>query len=381
MTTNPASQPSDLVRVPCGTCGTLMYARVDYVGRKMRCPDCHAVTVIPAPPAAPAPFVMPDTSDIRLDAEPAVEVDVTRKELADRLMAKANESLREKDAEKPPAILAPFKTPIYRFAFYPRVAALWIITTLGLLVVLTLVGMIAEIMRSGGFSQMLAVFLVPITSVIALGLLGLLAPHYVNIIEHTSDGHDQIPHWPSHDILARGHALLLWVNALAVSTAPGVMLVELLRAAGLPLPRWLGLLSTALLFPAVTMSMLVNDSVFAPYSRVVHRSFSRHASSWKRFYWHEMALALALIGLVALSMTASNRGSGGQTGWNVLLAAAVAIGATIYCRLIGHLGWIFGQDPNLDGSLEEEDDSGIEPIDSAGTPPPPSVRSAVRPPR
>jgi len=65
----------------------------------------------------------------------------------------------------------------------------------------------------------------------------------------------------------------------------------------------------------------------------------------------------------------------------VLLAAAVAIGATIYCRLIGHLGWIFGQDPNLDGSLDDADDSAEEPEDNAVPPSPPSVRSVVRPPR
>lgn len=34
----------------CRICQTRLYARVQDVGKKMKCPDCHALTVIPAPP-------------------------------------------------------------------------------------------------------------------------------------------------------------------------------------------------------------------------------------------------------------------------------------------------------------------------------------------
>ena len=46
-----AAEPEpEHVGFECHLCQTRMYARVKDVGKKMKCPDCHSLTVIPPPP-------------------------------------------------------------------------------------------------------------------------------------------------------------------------------------------------------------------------------------------------------------------------------------------------------------------------------------------
>ncbi len=51
-TTNPtpASDPPQLIGVECRVCDTRLYGRLDQVGKKLKCPDCGAGTVVPRPP-------------------------------------------------------------------------------------------------------------------------------------------------------------------------------------------------------------------------------------------------------------------------------------------------------------------------------------------
>ncbi|MEX0611197.1 MAG: hypothetical protein WD229_03675, partial [Pirellulales bacterium] len=54
---NPHASP-EYIAVECRVCGTRMYGRPDQVGRKIKCPDCGAGTVLPPPPK-PKPKNMP----------------------------------------------------------------------------------------------------------------------------------------------------------------------------------------------------------------------------------------------------------------------------------------------------------------------------------
>lgn len=46
----PASKEPQHIGVECRVCGTRMYGRLEHVGKKMKCPDCGALTVVPPPP-------------------------------------------------------------------------------------------------------------------------------------------------------------------------------------------------------------------------------------------------------------------------------------------------------------------------------------------
>jgi DNA-directed RNA polymerase subunit RPC12/RpoP len=54
----PAVSSPQLIGLECRVCGTRLYGRADQVGKKIKCPDCGAGTVIPEPPK-PKPLNMP----------------------------------------------------------------------------------------------------------------------------------------------------------------------------------------------------------------------------------------------------------------------------------------------------------------------------------
>jgi DNA-directed RNA polymerase subunit M/transcription elongation factor TFIIS len=45
----PASKQPQHIGVDCRVCGTRMYGRPEHIGRKLKCPDCGAATVLPEP--------------------------------------------------------------------------------------------------------------------------------------------------------------------------------------------------------------------------------------------------------------------------------------------------------------------------------------------
>lgn len=52
------SEPPAHIAVECRVCGTLMYGRPDQIGKRLKCPDCGAFSVVPPPPK-PKPKSMP----------------------------------------------------------------------------------------------------------------------------------------------------------------------------------------------------------------------------------------------------------------------------------------------------------------------------------
>jgi DNA-directed RNA polymerase subunit M/transcription elongation factor TFIIS len=53
-----AAATPQLVAVYCRVCQTLMYGRLDEVGKTIKCPDCYAQTIVPPPPVVKPPKPM-----------------------------------------------------------------------------------------------------------------------------------------------------------------------------------------------------------------------------------------------------------------------------------------------------------------------------------
>jgi DNA-directed RNA polymerase subunit RPC12/RpoP len=360
----PAASASELVRLLCSRCSTMMYARVEHVGKRLKCPDCGTVNAIPAPQPTAAPFVPPDAHDLILDAAPPPTADLRRKEIADRLMAQAMEEVAQKESKRPQVPDRPLRSGIYRFLFYPSTLALWLLFAGGMVACLAIGHVITDVLRDGGYGSILAAFLVPVMSVMTIGLLGLAAPHFLTIIEHTADGHDRIPDWPSHDLLSRIRAILFWFNGLAMSTAPGMLAVTALRLIHVPVSPTFGLISTIVLFPAVMLSLLINNSVVYFYSPLVFRTFSRHRSAWLSFYAQTVGLAAVLV-LFTVTIAWSTPEASTIADFCVLVPLAMYV--TVYCRLLGRLAWVFNQDSDLEAAWgedadDEADRSGLEAV-------------------
>lgn len=364
-----------------------MHARIEHVGRKLRCPDCGTITQIPKPPPASAPFQPPDAHDIILDAAPTPTADLKRKEIADRLMAEAIEHVAKKNADNPQrqSLDRPLQSGIYSFLFYPSTMALWVIFGLGLAICLAIWRFVGEMMNQG-IASIMAAFVMPILSILTAGLLGMVAPHFLTVIEHTSDGYDRMPNWPAQDLLSRIRALWFWLNALALSTAPGMIVVGLIRWTGLPIPSLFGLVSTILLFPIVVMSLLVNHSIFMFYSAPIVRTLSRHRGAWTSFYVQTVGLAAGYVLLIVSLFWAQKEASLAIDAVVFMLGAMYAV---VYCRLLGRMAWVFNRDPEIAAALAFsqdhhglEDDDDLEEDEAEESDADPSVkelRSVTRP--
>ncbi len=62
VSTKPKAETPKYIAVECRVCGTRLHGRADQVGKKVKCPDCGAGTVIPEPPK-PKPKNMPAALD------------------------------------------------------------------------------------------------------------------------------------------------------------------------------------------------------------------------------------------------------------------------------------------------------------------------------
>jgi hypothetical protein len=329
-----------------------MHAQLEHVGKRVKCPDCGTITLVPRPPEKKASFRAPDANDVLIEAAPPPLVDEKRKEIADRLMAQATDEVEVKERERPQPPQNPLRDGIYSFPFYSNVVPLWVGTAIALLVDAAIFDALIDVIKAGGYASIMAAFFAPILAIVTLSIIGMVAPHFLTIIEYTAEGYDKVPYWPSQDLLSRGRAMLFGINALAMSTMPGMLLVGLLRPLGIPLQ--LGLISTVLLLPLVVLSMADNDSVFAPFSKFVFGSVQRHYNNWTKFYLHVILLAIGIVAIDYLVWTAGpGRGiSASMTDTGSLHAhvsraitfVSVCVYAVIYCRLIGRLGWILGQE-------------------------------------
>ena len=348
------------IPVNCGICDTLMYARREHVGKKLKCPDCNGLTVVREPIAKPEDsFKLADVSDVHIEKAPPPQADEKKQEIADRIMGEATAHVAAKEAEKPIPPKSPLRDGLYTFPFYLSSLSLWILTGFGLLVNFALLVALIDVMSSGGMASILGAFLAPILAICSISLLGLVTPHLLNIIEYTAEGYDKIPEWPTEDLISRLRAVVLWGNAFAMATAPGVMLVWAIRSLGIPLPFRLGICSTFLLLPPILLSLLMNGSAFVPFSREVWRSLKTVRSAWISI-WIQLACAGAIVLFVGPVV---NQFAPAVADYITLFA--VSIYAVFFARLVGRMGWIISQfdptrdEPAADATDDGPDDSGL----------------------
>lgn len=344
-----APADSDLVPVSCEVCSTLMYARHEHVGKRIRCPDCDSLSVVRANISKRKPFRPPDVSDVHVEQAPPPQVDEKRRELADRLMSAADIEVARKETEQPVPPERPLRDGLYRFPFYANVVGVWIGMGAAALVNIALLVTIIELAQ-GGLSAVLCVFLVPIFAVCACGTIGLIAPHLLSIVEFTAEGFDKIPHWPSQDMLSRMNAALLIVNALAMSAAPGMLAVSCLRYLGLTIPSATGLITVIPLMPLVLLSMLWNGSAFVPYAGIVFGSVRKIPAAWRSAWLQLLIAGLAVVVVERLVDFGFDATASICVG--VFL---VSIYLLFFHRITGRMGWLISQiEVEDDGEDEEE---------------------------
>ncbi len=342
-----AAQPV-YIAVECRECQTLMYATVDQVGRKMKCPDCGTLHVVPAPPEPKRakPLVLDDAYAIDPAADPGERPPVilppTRKmeceERAEAEYAQAREkSLRtgkpmEVDARGRPIMpRAPLVTGVVGFLFSTGVVARWAALSGSLMLIGGLAQMLS-LMSSGPFGAIAAVCFLVAAVIIGLIWTSAAASFAIAIITQSSEGNKRIEYWPG---LVDWFATLLYVLvALPVSVFPGWLASRLVTDSFHQTLCVGG--SLLVCFPLVLLSQLEISSPWAIVSGKVLGSLLRRPVSWMVLYIESALLAAGCGGVFVVVLDFA-------PGLVLLTSPVYVAAGLIYSRLLGRLAWCIAE--------------------------------------
>ena len=377
----------------CPTCNARLHPSRKLVGKRVRCPDCKEVLVVPAPPDRKQEWRPPAVEAYALEQEgsepkrlgPEHYYSYSCPRCSARLRAlrtSAGEKIDCPDCgvkirvpaapemrvpEKPPGVARelvvsheavptpamrepvgpdaienriPLAKPprwtffsgVFSFPWRGDAIARWGMLSLGL----AATGMLATAGLSLMGEGMIGIFTMAFFGMAVLWLsiwsFSFAAHCMVAVLEDTSAGADQMLSWPESDWREWMWRLLHVGYLVAVSISLGF---GLSRLAGLwlPQPDWVWALAVFLLFPILLLSSVDADSPFVPLSRRVQRSLMRVGWAWLIVYALSGLMWSALIGVV-WGLVQLHEFLAPVLGGPLLAAALL-----IYARLLGRLAW------------------------------------------
>lgn len=338
-----ASQPK-YIAVLCHLCQTLVHATPEQVGRKLKCPDCGALTVVELPvDLTIKPPPANDEYELEIDAdldpgERPVIVPPRRPMLYEEEAEAARKKQEEREAqgkrvgtkldERGRALMPryPLLTSVLSFMFTSGVIRRWAALTLTWYILVSPTWLTS------------LTFMGPIAAV-PMGMLSFvcilvwyagLAAIVMSIIVESSEGNDEIHSWPSTNPADWAGEFFYLVFACLASPLPGWLLGRFVP--DLPTQAILFIGSVYFALPVIILSQLEVGSAFAIASPRVIGSFFRVPGSWLTFY-----VEVGVVGLVCLGATFVAALAG-----NVFIAGLVPlyIFAIVLCaRILGRLAW------------------------------------------
>jgi DNA-directed RNA polymerase subunit M/transcription elongation factor TFIIS len=350
-----AAQPK-YIAINCRLCGTLMHATESQVGTELTCPDCKARTRVDAAaiPKTPRQVLVPDDEAYQLDPafaptdrppviqaeykgmlyEQEREVEVAR----DAARSAQGKKVRKTDAHGRPVLPRwPLLTGVFPFLFARGVPMRWLglTTFMSLTSALALLG-IGSIGGEGGggtagqLSAVGGVILLAASCLIGILVLAAIASTMLCVVTESSEGNDQIHHWPTANPAEWLLGLVYVLMAGGVSAFPGWLIGQV--AAQNTIQRALCTAGGVLIgFPIVLLSQLELDSPFAILSGKLLASLARCPFSWLFFYLESGLLA----GLCAVPVLFAN----GPLQLIAMLAPLLMAAILLYVRLMGRLAW------------------------------------------
>jgi hypothetical protein len=355
-----AAKAPKLHPVQCRLCQTLMYATDAQLGKKLKCPDCGALTVAHkrAPTKPTGPALVPEGEEYQLDEtapppeRPAVDmlllnVEPTDGENLSQIPAvTAARAARAHEVIAPPAPRPtlpkfPLLSGVWRLLATQEIIARWIMLSLMLGFVGQLMGE-AVLTPIQGQAEAIKIIFAAVGAVAGGVWLSMMAPLLVTIVGESADGSDQLyqpPQWLAFDWFAEFFSVMM---AASIAGLAGMGAWQLAALASAPdFVQWVApAVAVALVFPFALLSTMLEGTPVAVLSPRLFGSFGRCLGSWLLFYIQTFAL-LAFVGLVAWSLVRSSPASSGEPSpaliWGspfVMVAALI-----IDMRLLGRLAW------------------------------------------
>jgi DNA-directed RNA polymerase subunit M/transcription elongation factor TFIIS len=358
--------------VYCLTCGTLMYARDEHLGKKLKCPDCGALTTAtPRREEATKSVLVPDGEEYQIDelAEPPsrpvsmVQIleaqDQERNAMLQIPAVTAAMAAREKEvfvapAPRPKRPRNPLVVGVWRMLATQEVIARWVALSL-------LLGFVTQMLSEAllspiqGMAEAVKIVFAAVGVALAGIWLSMIGPLLVAIVGESAEGSDELyqaPQWLAFDWFGEFFSVVM-SGAVAGVLALGAG--ELAARAELPVPARIaiGAAVVVFIFPFGLLSTMLEASPIGVISPKLLTTFGRMAGPWLLFYLESFFLA-AIVGGIAWLMTSSNTSVSSRElptaivwGLPPVMVAAILI----QMRLLGRLAWWIS-----DGMPDEEDE-------------------------
>jgi len=295
----PESKPSEVdYRVTCRTCGTPLFLKLDRVGKKVTCPDCHSSFIVPAPPANWSPTkkkveVQDDGFDMPLKAPEAPQSANTlesQRASASEYLDKAKQELDDDEIDD--LYQGDFDTIGFMnrtFGFLTDPSALGLLVLYGFM--FAGVFAVAQFSKTkvdgggfegGGYLLVLFILVSVVSTIVAMPMLSA----GLTLLESVANRQRRVADWPSFNVFDNFGEIMVVLIALAGSLLPGMLVGGLIGRSGGA--EWLiltGMMGTCfLLFPVLLLSMLDNGSPLQPISGAVVTSIPQVPEAWGGYY-------------------------------------------------------------------------------------------------
>ncbi len=330
-------QPSESLEVflvVCQTCQARLHPRVDQVGTKIICPDCHVAMIVPPPPSPTAPVAPWVEEHGEFDvgaAPPRPEVD------------RSHQVPREPVTTPPTVIDVPrlwFLRGVLTFPFTPEplIRLLGIAAGLALFgTILAVPAMMAEsVGLPGGF--FIGMFVVD-ALVLLVPTMMFSAACYLAIIPETATGAASVEAWPEVSIgdWAGPAMLLLYFAGLSLAAA-GAAQSPLAATIGYGIVPWAVFVGVGLfVFHLLVLAGFEAESPMFPYDERMFQSVLHLWHAWLVTWVMSILVWGACIAAIALAASAA--WLLGVLVESLLIPTAIFIDA----RLVGRLAWRIGE--------------------------------------
>jgi len=321
-------------RVTCPTCDSLTYAKPNQVGKRIRCPDCHAPIVVPPPPKvkpkyqpdiqAASTYNFQDSGEENLPSRPT---DPFRKS-ADDLLKAAEAAHVEADQEE-------WELPNFQ-QWFSGLAKVFLDPVVGLhIFFLSLMAFLPT-----------ALALQYESPVVVMGLFAggaifgaLVIANGFAILQSVANGENQVSEWPLFDPMAWLGQMVIAIASVGVAAGPIWAVTNYIFQGGL-ITVATTMMSLYALYPIVLLSMLDEESILVPFSTDVTKSVMRAPDQWGAAY---LASGILFFAMFLSFMIASV--SGLLVGAGIAIVVTVA-GTFAYFGILGRLAYGIGHSVN-----------------------------------